>query len=365
MARASRHSHEVAENRRIGGNRQPRLGRRAGAAALVAVAIGALTLVAIPAAVAAFSARAENPGNVVTAVPDFRAPAITETAIGKTAGGTTGFVKQGGTYYVYATVAADTGNPASGIASVTANVAALTAGQSAAAMSAGSFPAGGVTYNYRAGPFTAEAVLAAGAKSFSVTSADVATNTSTVNGSVSVDNTPPQASDAQTTNVGGGTNGLAEQGDSLVFTFSEPIEPESILAGWNGTATSVVVRVLDNGLLGLPAGNDSVQIANAANSAVLPLGVVDLGRSDYASGLLGGSYRFGASGTPSTMTMSGSTITVVLGTYNSTILVDAVRGTAAGTGAMVWTPVATPFDRAANVMATTAATETGAADKDF
>lgn len=329
----------------------------------VLVAIAALTLVAIPAAVAAFSARAENPGNVVTAVPDFRAPAITATAIGKTAGGATGFVKQGGAYYVYATVAADTGNPASGLASVKANLAALTAGQTAVTMSAGSFPAGGVTYNYRAGPLTADAVLSAGAKSFAVTSADVAGNTNTANGSVSVDNTPPQASDVQTTNAG--TNGLAEQNDSIVFSFSEPIEPESILAGWTGAATSVVVRVIDNGLLGLPAGNDAVQIYNAANTTVLPLGTVDLGRGDYAAGLLGGTYRFGATGTPSTMTMSGNTVTIVLGTYNSTVIVDAGRTTAAGAGTMAWTPVATAFDRAANVMSTTAATETGAADKDF
>jgi hypothetical protein len=32
---------------------------------------------------------------------------------------------------------------------------------------------------------------------------------------------------------------------------------------------------------------------------------------------------------------------------------------------MTWTPVATPFDRAANAMSTTPATESGAADKDF
>ena len=109
----------------------------------------------------------------------------------------------------------------------------------------------------------------------------------------------------QTTNAG--TNGLAEQSDTLVLSFSEPVEPESILAGWSGAATNVVVRVNDNGLLGLPAGNDAVQVWNAANSAALPLGTVDLGRSDYVAGLLGGNVRFGASGTPSTMTMSGNT----------------------------------------------------------
>jgi len=69
----------------------------------------------------------------------------------------------------------------------------------------------------------------------------------------------------------------------------------------------------------------------AANSAALPLGTVELGRSDYAAGLLGGNVRFGAAGTATTS----------------------------------WAPVATPFDRAASSMSTTAASESGAADRDF
>jgi hypothetical protein len=97
----------------------------------------------------------------------------------------------------------------------------------------------------------------------------------------------------------------------------------------------------------------------------LPLGTVDLGRGDYAAGLLGGNAKFGATGTTSTMTMSGNTVTVVLGTFSTTVLVGPERTTAGGTGTMIWTPVATPFDRAANVMSTTAANESGAADKEF
>lgn len=333
------------------------------AAALAAAAIAALALAVVPVAFGAFSSRAENGGNTVTAAADFRAPQVTAVAVGKSAGGVPGFVKQGGSYFVYANVAADTGNPASGTAGVSANVANVTAGSTAVPLTAGSFGAGGVSYGYRSAALTATTPLAAGAKAFTVTAADNAGNAGSLGGSVTVDNTAPQASDVQTTNTG--TNGLAEQNDTLVLSFSEPVEPESILAGWSGAATNVVVRVNDNGLLGLPAGNDAVQVWNAANSAALPLGTVDLGRSDYVAGLLGGSVRFGASGTPSTMTMSGNVVTVVLGTYNSTIIVDPGRGTAAGTGTAVWTPVATPYDRAANAMATTPASESGAADKEF
>ncbi len=188
-------------------------------------------------------------------------------------------------------------------------------------------------------------------------------NAASLGGSATVDNTPPATADVQTTNAG--TNGLAEAGESLILTFSEPIEPASILAGWSGAATNVVVRISDNGLLGLPLGNDSVQVWNATNSTVLPLGTVDLGRGDYVAGLLGGNVRFGASGTASTMTMSASTVTIVLGTYNATAIVDPARTTAGGIGTAAWTPAVGANDRAENAISTAAVTESGAADKEF
>jgi hypothetical protein len=323
----------------------------------------ALALGTVQATFAAFGARTDSPGNVIAAANDFRAPQVTAVAVGKASGGATGFVKQGGAYFVYAKVAADTGNPASGLATVAANVASLSAGSTAVPLNAGSFSAGGVSYGYRSAALSADAVLAEGVRAFAATATDNALNANTLTGSATVDNTAPAAADVQTTNAG--INGRAEEGDTLRLTFSEPVEPESILAGWTGAATNVVVRINDNGALPLPLGNDTVQVYDATNTTQLPLGTVDLGRSDYVAGLLGGSVRFGASGTPSTMTMSGNVVAIALGTYNATILVDPARGTAAGTGTAVWTPVATPYDRAGNASSTAAATESGAADKEF
>jgi hypothetical protein len=330
----------------------------AGAAVIVAIGFGAITP-----SFASFASRVENPGNSVTAASDFRAPQVTAVALGKASGGTPGFVKQGGGYFVYANVAADTGNPASGTASVTADSSNFTTGATAVALVAGSYSAGGVSYNYRSASLLANPSLTQGARSLTVTATDKALNAASLAGSATVDSTAPVAADVQTTNVG--TIGLAESGDSLVLSFSEPIEPASILAGWGGAATNVVVRINDNGLLGLPLGNDSVQVWNAANSAVLPLGTVDLGRSDYVAGLLGGNVRFGASGTASTMTMSGNTVTIVLGTYNATPILDPARTMAGASGTATWTPVADPYDRAENAMSTAPTTESGAVDKEF
>lgn len=336
--------------------------RRTATVASVLAAVAAAALVAIPAAIAAFGARTQNEGDSVTAATDFTAPAITATVVAKSQGGVTGFVHNGGAYFVYANVSADTGNPPSGLATVKANAGELTSGQTEAALAAGSYTAGGVTYDYRSAELTANSVVE-GSRSYSVTARDNAGNARTVAGSATVDNVTPTAADIQTAN-GGTTVGLAEEKDTVTFTFSEPIDPQSILAGWNGTATNVVVRLVDNGLLGLPTGNDELFVYNAANTAALPFGAVNLGRSDYVAGLLGGAVYFGATGTKSTMVMSGSTVTVTFGTESAGGLLVGPT-TAGGTGSMIWTPVATPYDRAGNVMSAAAVTESGPADKEF
>jgi hypothetical protein len=69
---------------------------------------------------------------------------------------------------------------------------------------------------------------------------------------------------------------------------------------------------------------------------------------------------FGATGTASAMVMSGSTVTIILGTVSNAASV----GTAAGNGAMAWTPSATVLDLAGNACTTTVTNETGN-DKDF
>jgi hypothetical protein len=278
-------------------------------------------------------------------VNDTTAPTVSAAAIGKSTGGSTGSLKQGAGYYVYAGVTDPA--PASGVASVSADVSAVTTGATSVPLSAagGPFTAGGVTYAYRSTLQTANAVLGAGAKAFTISATDNASNVRTQGGfSVTVDNTPPAAADVQAANKAGGTAGTAEAGDSLTYTFSEPVEPGSIAAGWNGSSTTVTVRFLNAGT------NDQVLIWNAADTVQLPLGIISLGANHVSGG--------GAIFSSSTMVMSGSTITVTLGTQSGT-----TRSTAGGT--MVWTPVATPIDLAGNVSLATPVTESGPLDTDF
>ena len=202
--------------------------------------------------------------------------------------------------------------------------------------------------------------LSSGALSITAKATDAAGNTSTSSIlTVTIDTTAPSAIDVQTTNAG--VNGKAEAGDTIVFTYSEPIDPVSILAGWTGASTNVVVRLIDGGCTLVLCSDDSFEIWNATNTARLPLTTsagVNLNRVDYNGDGIG-------LGTDpvitfaSTMVRSGSTITITLGT------VSGSAHTAAGNGTMQWTLSNIAYDPAGNLVGAATKTETGTADKDF
>lgn len=314
---------------------------------LAAALVIALVVLAGGSALAGFKGTSSNSGNNFSGAADWVAPTVSATVISKTPGYIAGYVKQGGTYYVYANVS-DTGNPASGISSVTANLSAITTGATSVALTAGSYTAEGTSYGYRSASRVASNPLSAGSKTFSLTSVDTAGNSRAQTGyTVTVDNTAPAASDVQAVN-GASIVGRPEQNDTITYTFSEPIDPQSILAGWTGAATSVVVRVND-------ATTDTVTIFNAANTTQLPFGTVNLARTDYVNN----SRTFGASGTASSMVRSGSTVTITLGAQSG------AGSTAAATSAMTWTPSTSTYDRAENAGTAAVATESGTADKEF
>lgn len=310
-----------------------------------------LSLAGVRLSTASFTSNAtSDAGSSLSANADWSAPAAASSVIAKAAGGTAGAIARSGTYYVYANVS-DSGNPASGVSAVTSNVNSISNSGGSVPLSAGSYTAGGAAYNYRSALLTAKSNVVAGATAYTVTSTDAGGNSAIQSGfSVTVDNTVPTGSDVQTTNLSGGTTGKPELGDLVRLTYSEPIDPISILAAWTGATTAVVVRIADGG-----AGNDLLTVRNAANSAQLPLGSVNLGRADYVTA----TRDFGATGTASQMSQSGSSIAVTLGTASG------VTGTATATAAMVWTPSATATDTAGNASTTTARTETGAADANF
>jgi hypothetical protein len=316
---------------------------------LAMLAVGAAIGAAGESTFALFSGGTSSSSSSLNADTDWAPPEASASVIVKVAGGEPGYVRPGGTYYFYADVR-DSGNPASGIASVGAD-----AGLGLVTLSAGGpWTVGGVSYDHRSVLQTVPTGAPAGTYPYTVTSTDLdlPPNSQTQGGfNVTVDATAPAGSNVQTAN-GAATVGRPEQGDSLTFTYSEPMEPISILTGWDGASTSVVVRIDNAG------GGDRLQVWNAANAFQLPLtnaAGLNLGRTDYVTS----NQTFGAGGTASTMVRSGNSITITLGTASGTTT------TAAGSGTMSWTPSGTATDRAGNPASTTAVSEPGPADPEF
>jgi hypothetical protein len=159
-----------------------------------------------------------------------------------------------------------------------------------------------------------------------------------------VDATKPAASAVVATNKAGGTAGKIENGDTITFTYSEPITAASVWGGWNGASTAVNVRFTNSG------NADTVTVLTATT------GTVNLGTVATTGNYVSATTTFA-----STMVRSadGASIVVTLGTPAS------VQGTAVTAKNMTWTPVVGITDLVGNTStAATPFTETDT-DVDF
>lgn len=316
--------------------------RRTKWAALLSVAALATASATIGGTHGAFADQTGAGSNVITAMSDFRGPTVSPVAIGRTTGYATGYIRNASSYYIYANVT-DVGTPPSGTASVIANVANVTAGQTAVALVAGSYSAAGTSYNYRSAGALTAGTVPAGPITFSVTATDAAANATTASGSVTGDNTAPAPTNIS---ASGGIAGRPEAGDVLTLTTSDTLDTYSLLADWTGGGTAVQVHIANQG------GGDRLTVWDADGLAQLPLGTINLGRADWTTSTL----NFNGS----TMAQSGTAITITLGAP----VVGTVT-TVAGSGGMDWTPSATATDRAGNPMPTAKFNEPAPVDTDF
>jgi hypothetical protein len=178
---------------------------------------------------------------------------------------------------------------------------------------------------------TTASTLSAGTYTAQASQADTSGNTGTSSANTFVvDTTKPTAVRVVGTNKTGGTAGKIENGDTLTFTYSEAIDPASVMSGWNGSATNVSVRFTNN------STKDTIQIYDTGVSTQLGMGTV----------ATGGNYVTGTTTFTSTMALSSdsTTITITFGTPSN------VRSTAVTQKSMVWTIPATVKDVAGNVI---------------
>ena len=168
--------------------------------------------------------------------------------------------------------------------------------------------------------------------------------TTTAPVTVTVDNVAPTGVNVQGAN--GGIAGTLDAGDVLTLTFSEPMLPASILAGWDGSATAVTARITNAGAL------DTLDVYDAANTTKTNLTGASLALDeDFVST----NATFNA-----TMRRVGSTVTLTFGALTS-----GTRLTGVKKGRMVWTPSTSATDLAGNAVSGAAVTESGGNDQDF
>jgi chitinase len=188
--------------------------------------------------------------------------------------------------------------------------------------------------------------LADGTYELRMQATDTLTHTSTsATVTIQIDNTAPTAADVQAAN--GGTLGTIDGGDTITFTWSEPMSPASIMTGWDGSSQAVQVRVQNAG------ANDRLEVRDSGGTTLnLTAGQHLQLNADYVSA---------TAVYDATIVRSGSTVTVTLGT-----LVSGTPRTGVTTAAaMVWNSSTAATDLAGNAATGNVRAETGAADQDF
>jgi len=185
----------------------------------------------------------QSPVTTQTFTIDTTAPSIGASTIVATTGTSpSGFVKQGGGYVVYA----DAGDT-NGIATVTADVSAITAGQAAVPLASclGACVVGGHAYLYKSAPLTASSPLSEGAKSYTVAASDVVGNSTLPAAlSVVVDNTGPTVSTLITATTGTSPQGFVKQGG----TYRAYANVSDAASGVDGSSITADLSAVTAGL---------------------------------------------------------------------------------------------------------------------
>jgi hypothetical protein len=137
-------------------------------------------------------------------------------------------------------------------------------------------------------------------------------------------------------------NGTPSSGDQIAFTFSEPMDPSSILSTWNGSSTSVI------GCFGRGSSGSTlfgVATTTTCTNSLTNLGTVSLG--DSGPYYVGVNAIVALNATMSMATVSGQSVVTVTLTSNGSF--TPVTGKTVWT----WTPNTSAADLAGNPVSAT------------
>jgi chitinase len=170
--------------------------------------------------------------------------------------------------------------------------------------------------------------------------------------STTVGNADLRARDVQSVN-GTGTLGKVDSGDRVVLGYTNLVAPASLLAGWDGTARSVTVRLQDGQLLGRTSTDDTLSVDG------VNLGSVDL-HGNFVNKRQ--TVTVPAVMVTSTVVVNGVSTTSVTLTLGNP---SASMPTVTGSGTMVWTPSVQAKTPAGIVCSAAPVSELGILDRDF
>lgn len=174
-----------------------------------------------------------------------------------------------------------------------------------------------------------------------------------------VDNAPLRGFDVQATN--GGLLGDVDAGDVLTLTYDNRVDLTSIVAGWDGSARSVGVRLRDGAALGGLAGEDVVDVLTSATSSTpVNLGSVNT-RGNYVKGK---DMVFAGTMTAQTVSVNGQAATRVVVQLGALQTADSSRSARKGR-TMTWTPSSGARTPGGTSASTAPADESGTVDRDF
>lgn len=231
----------------------------------------------------------------------------------------------GGTTYInaanQASVQLQAVVPSTSLATDTANVS-LTDSASHSASTTAPAPAGGGTVTF---PTLSTASIADGAVTAgSFISANTGDVSSTTSLALVRDTVAPTGVDAVSAN--GGVARQLDAGDTITFTFSEPVDPSTVESGWNGSSTTVAVTFTNAG------GNDKFTV-----------GGTNLGTINTTANYVMGTVTCAGS----SMVGSATTVKITLGNCTGATRTGPPKGTA-----FFWPPSATITDLAGNPIST-------------
>ena len=306
----------------------------------VAAAVAAGACLVAAAAYGAFTSTRTNP-QTLTSVPDFLPPVAARAQV---VGDVPGIVYPGRQYRVYAQVA-DQGNPPAGVQTVKADVTSL-GGSAALSLAAGSFTAGGISYNYGSSAQTAPAGVTTGpTRPYGLTMTDALSQSSTQSFTVSVQpGCVPVAIDAA--NGTGGRVRAVDRRDVIRYTYSAPLKSTS-LSDWGLTSLVGIYLVRIDIDRRSPGAGDVITVRPLLGGTPMPLGEIDT-KANYA-----GTIDRAFNGTIALRT--GDTVVEVV--VDTPIPSNAPTLPQVGLTRMTWTPVAGVFDSFGAPCATTAVTQ--------